>query len=295
MLNAWSIDLDHRASLSESGPSGVHARQASVHTPHRTGRRMDAGDVQLLQRGRRGSRLSVALRRSLAAGRTCAVRRHSADDDRIRYPDSEAIVSWRFERDARMGRLRGRPTIGTGEPVGGKSVFSLTVEADFPLRRCTGAFSSKRVMCGRMHGPPNLGRLLYDAGPGVRIATPFGFCASILGYQLKTLDALRIDGKPQKHRWRMNFGFGEAFLKLHYRTSTTCRRKPSARIASIAQTERMGTADNCAGVEGERRCSAFARHQLRKLSLVRDGYALSAAPGLHVARRVRCVYQSPEP
>jgi outer membrane translocation and assembly module TamA len=53
--------------------------------------------------------------------------------------------------------------------------------------------------------------LLYDAGAGVRVSTPFGLVRIDLGYQLKMLDGLRIDGRPQSHRWRINFGLGEAF------------------------------------------------------------------------------------
>ena len=32
-----------------------------------------------------------------------------------------------------------------------------------------------------------------------------------VGYQLNRLEGLRIDGQPEKHRWRINFGMGEAF------------------------------------------------------------------------------------
>ncbi len=53
--------------------------------------------------------------------------------------------------------------------------------------------------------------LLYDAGPGVRLQTPFGLIRIDFGYQLKPLDGLRIDGQPQQHRWRFNMGIGEAF------------------------------------------------------------------------------------
>jgi hypothetical protein len=31
------------------------------------------------------------------------------------------------------------------------------------------------------------------------------------GYQLRPVDGLRIDGRPQTSRWRLNFGIGEAF------------------------------------------------------------------------------------
>jgi outer membrane translocation and assembly module TamA len=53
--------------------------------------------------------------------------------------------------------------------------------------------------------------LLYDAGPGLRLQTPFGVIRIDMGYQLKVLQGLRIDGEPQGSRWRFNFGVGEAF------------------------------------------------------------------------------------
>jgi outer membrane protein assembly factor BamA len=45
----------------------------------------------------------------------------------------------------------------------------------------------------------------------VRLQTPFGVIRIDMGYQLKVLDGLRIDGDPQRSRWRFNFGVGEAF------------------------------------------------------------------------------------
>ena len=42
-----------------------------------------------------------------------------------------------------------------------------------------------------------LGDLLYDAGPGLRLDTPFGLIRVDFGYQLRPLDGLRIDGQPQ--------------------------------------------------------------------------------------------------
>ena len=56
-----------------------------------------------------------------------------------------------------------------------------------------------------------LGDLLYDAGPGSGFDTPFGLIRLDFGYQLRPLEGLRIDGQPQKSRWRINFGIGEAF------------------------------------------------------------------------------------
>ena len=56
-----------------------------------------------------------------------------------------------------------------------------------------------------------LGDLRYDAGAGLRFDTPFGLIRVDFGYQLRPLEGLRIDGQPQKSRWRINIGIGEAF------------------------------------------------------------------------------------
>ena len=56
MLSAWSLDVHRRGGVGQPGREPV--------APRRTGRRMDAGHVQLLQRGRRRAALSPRLRRS---------------------------------------------------------------------------------------------------------------------------------------------------------------------------------------------------------------------------------------
>jgi outer membrane translocation and assembly module TamA len=104
------------------------------------------------------------------------------------------------------------PLSNSGTPTGGKSLFSLTGEARFPIFwRVRGAVF---LEAGNVWHDPwavELGSLLYDAGPGLRFDTPYGLIRVDFGYQLKTLDGLRIDGQPQKHRWRINFGIGEAY------------------------------------------------------------------------------------
>src|SRR6185436_13303363 len=100
----------------------------------------------------------------------------------------------------------------SGEPVGGKSMLTATGEVRVRLHsRVTGALF---VEAGNVWQDPwkvHLDRLLYDAGPGIRVATPWGLIRLDAGYQMKALDGLRLDGAPQKHRWRINFGIGEAF------------------------------------------------------------------------------------
>ena len=51
----------------------------------------------------------------------------------------------------------------------------------------------------------------FDAGPGLRIETPFGLLRIDVGYQLNRIEGLRTGGQPERHRWRINVGVGEAF------------------------------------------------------------------------------------
>ncbi len=104
------------------------------------------------------------------------------------------------------------PVSASGEPVGGKSMFTATAELRIPIfRRVTGALFAEAGNVWQDAWTMRLGDLVYDAGPGVRIDTPFGLIRLDVGYQLKTIDGLLIDGEPQKHRWRINLGIGEAF------------------------------------------------------------------------------------
>lgn len=116
------------------------------------------------------------------------------------------------------GDLRGwaryevSPLSATGVPVGGKSFLWAAAELRFPVvSRLRGAIFLEAGNVWQDAWSADLGDLLFDAGPGVRIDTPFGLVRFDFGYQLKRLEGLRIDGRPQKHRWRINFGIGEAF------------------------------------------------------------------------------------
>ena len=104
------------------------------------------------------------------------------------------------------------PLSPAGEPVGGASVLTATVEARVPLvKRLRGALFVEAGNAGRDAWTLRLRDLRYDAGPGVRLDTPFGLIRVDFGYQLRPVNGLRLDGKPQDSRWRFNFGIGEAF------------------------------------------------------------------------------------
>jgi outer membrane protein assembly factor BamA len=57
----------------------------------------------------------------------------------------------------------------------------------------------------------HLDDLKVDAGPGLRVETPFGLIRVDLGYQLNRIKGLRIGGQPERRRWRINIGVGEGF------------------------------------------------------------------------------------
>jgi outer membrane protein insertion porin family/translocation and assembly module TamA len=48
-------------------------------------------------------------------------------------------------------------------------------------------------------------------GPGLRYMTPIGPARVDVGYQLNPIDNLRVEGEPQKRRWRIHFSIGQAF------------------------------------------------------------------------------------
>ena len=104
------------------------------------------------------------------------------------------------------------PLSAAGEPLGGKSLMSVTGEVRarfFPKVWAAVFVEGGNVWQNTWTLKPS--DLLYDAGTGLRVDTPFGRLRVDFGYQLKTLNGLRLDGKPQRSRWRVNFGIGEAF------------------------------------------------------------------------------------
>jgi translocation and assembly module TamA len=216
MLNAWSIDLNHRrvAPVPAAGVGAaadapvtqvlsMHLEQAGGWMPGTFNYVNLMGDVRRYRR--------LVDDRIVLAGR---VRYGSIDPAR---DESDIPLLKRFFLGG-SSEMRGwgvyelSPLSVSGEPVGGKSMLTATGEMRFRfLPRLTGAVF---VEAGNVWQDPwnvHLDTLLYDVGPGIRVATPFGLIRLDAGYQLNTLDGLRIDGAPQKHRWRINFGIGEAF------------------------------------------------------------------------------------
>ncbi len=217
MLNAWSADLDHRQlTVSETAalvgadiegwPSrllSLHVEQAGVWLPGTFNYFSLIGDARYYRRPF-GDRVVLASR----------VRYGSIDPaggegdipllKRFFLGGANEMRGW--------GVFEVSPLSPTGEPIGGKAMLTAIGEVRYQVvPRLTAAFF---VEAGNAWEDPwavEFNNLLYDLGPGLRLETPFGLVRFDFGYQLKTLEGLRIDGRPQDHRWRINFGIGEAF------------------------------------------------------------------------------------
>ena len=205
LLNAWALDVDYRG-LTESSPSRthlLHVEQAGGWLP---------GTFKYFSIGGETRRYRRAFdNRVVFAGR---FRLGSIDPmgDDVQIPLLKRFFLGGSNEMRGWGIYELSPLSALGEPVGGMSVLTATVETRFPIfTRLRGAIF---VEAGNVWQDPwtmRLGDLRYDAGPGLRIDTPFGLVRLDFGYQLRPLDGLRIDGQPQASRWRFNFGIGEAF------------------------------------------------------------------------------------
>ncbi|RPI55463.1 MAG: hypothetical protein EHM55_07810 [Acidobacteria bacterium] len=217
MLSAWSLDLDHRrtdtseraglpGAITDGWPTQVmalHVEQAGGWMPGTFNYFNLFGDVRHYQRAL-GDRVVFASRLRYGAIDPAATEADIPLLKRFFLGGSNEMRGW--------GVYEVSPLSASGEPVGGKSMMTATGEVRVRiLPRLSGAFFVEAGNAWQDPWAVHLDDLLYDAGPGVRLDTPFGLIRFDFGYQLKTLDGLRIDGQPQEHRWRINFGIGEAF------------------------------------------------------------------------------------
>lgn len=214
MLSAWSMDLDWRrsGSLQQTPQSGdavlsesaaIHVEQAGGWMPGTFNYFNVVGDVRRYHHAL-DNRLVVAGR-----FRYGSVAPFDAETEvpllkRFFLGGSSEMRGW--------GLYELSPLSAAGEPLGGKTSMSATGELRARLfPRVWGAVFVEAGNVWQDTWTLRLDDLLYDAGPGVRIDTPFGRVRVDFGYQLKTLSGLRLDGRPQTSRWRVNFGIGEAF------------------------------------------------------------------------------------
>lgn len=200
MLSAWAIDLDHRAT---TRAASLHIEQAGRWMPGTFNYFSIGGDARHYRR-MLDSRVVVASRVRIGSIDPAGGEADVPFLKRFFLGGPDEMRGW--------GTYELSPLSPSGEPVGGKSVFTAIAEVRLPIfKRLRGAIF---VEAGNVWQDPwtlRLRDLRYDAGPGFRLDTQFGLIRLDFGYQLRPVDGLRLDGQPQSSRWRFNFGIGEAF------------------------------------------------------------------------------------
>jgi outer membrane protein insertion porin family len=110
------------------------------------------------------------------------------------------------------GRFEISPLDAEGLPVGGRSLVEISSEVRFPIRgNLHGVAFVDAGTVAADSGTFQLGKLRYAAGPGLRYLTPIGPVRADLGIQMNPVPGLRINGVPEKRRWRLHFSIGQAF------------------------------------------------------------------------------------
>jgi outer membrane translocation and assembly module TamA len=102
------------------------------------------------------------------------------------------------------------PLSGSGLPIGGYTQFESSAELRAPVwgnLTAVAFLDSGNVWSDTW----KFGRLLYDAGPGLRYNTPIGPIRVDLGYQLNREAGLLVNGKAENRRFRIHFSIGQAF------------------------------------------------------------------------------------
>jgi outer membrane protein assembly factor BamA len=208
MLSAWSVDLDRRAlSTASATPSGpvlmLHLEQAGGWMPGTFNYYTAVGEVRAY-RTSRGGRIVLATR-----GRYGSITPMHRESDipilkRFFLGGSDQMRGWsRFE----VG-----PLSPSGEATGGKSLLAATSEIRARLLpKLHGALFVEAGNVWRSDWTAHLDNLKFDAGPGLRVETPFGLIRVDVGYQLNRIEGLRVGGQPERRRWRITIGAGESF------------------------------------------------------------------------------------
>jgi outer membrane protein assembly complex protein YaeT len=110
------------------------------------------------------------------------------------------------------GRFELSPLSGFGLPIGGLSMVDASTEVRVPVWKKLGAvvfFDYGNVWNEGWQF--DFGDLRYASGAGLRYLTPIGPARFDFGYQLNPIDALLVNGEPQKRQWRVHFSIGQAF------------------------------------------------------------------------------------
>jgi outer membrane protein assembly complex protein YaeT len=110
------------------------------------------------------------------------------------------------------GRFEVSPTSIEGVPIGGRTFVDTSVEARIDV--CCGVgvvgfLDAGNVWSEDWRSP--FGSLQRAVGGGLRYESIVGVIRADVGYQLNPIAGLRLDGQPQKRRWRIHLSIGHAF------------------------------------------------------------------------------------
>ncbi|MEO8070153.1 MAG: BamA/TamA family outer membrane protein [Acidobacteriota bacterium] len=109
------------------------------------------------------------------------------------------------------GRYQVSP-LDNGQPVGGRTTLDLAAEIRIPLSGPLGAvafFDAGNVWPDSWQIKTR--DLLTDGGIGLRYATVIGLVRADIGYQLKQLPGLLVEGVPESRRYRLHISIGQSF------------------------------------------------------------------------------------
>jgi outer membrane protein insertion porin family/translocation and assembly module TamA len=110
------------------------------------------------------------------------------------------------------GRFDVAPLSDGGLPIGGHSLVEVSSEIRVPVTERFGVVAF--VDAGSVQPDPwdfSVKSLRYDAGPGLRYASPIGPLRVDLAFQLNPIPGLLVDGVPEARRWRIHFSIGQTF------------------------------------------------------------------------------------
>jgi outer membrane translocation and assembly module TamA len=149
-----------------------------------------------------GERLVIAARARMGT-LTAATDADVPFSERYFLGGSSSLRGW--------GRYEVAP-LANGLPIGGRTMLDTSLEARFAVSQSLGLVffaDAGNVWSGDWEA--RLGELRHAVGPGLRYRTPVGVVRADLGVQLNPVPGLRIDGAPQKRRWRLHFSIGQSF------------------------------------------------------------------------------------
>jgi translocation and assembly module TamA len=155
--------------------------------------------------------LFVPLGRVVWATRMRAATILSADPSDV--PFSERYFLGGSSSMRGWGRYEVSPRTPEGLLIGGRALFDSTTELRVAVTTHFGVVAFVDVGQVFEDSLPVISseKLLIDAGPGVRWASPVGIVRADVGVQLRRIPGLLVLGKPETRGWRIHFSIGHTF------------------------------------------------------------------------------------